>query len=419
MLCSPWNRRLRHLFLAAALLSVGLAGGLLIRGPWAPPVRGQVTMAPSGGQTVDQTAYRQLQDWIYARSAATTQQGRRDIYAKLSEEISLLETQSRVVKTVAQLMSPTVVHLEAEKNLRGSDGRPSVVEEAGSGVLVSVPNHPGEIFVLTNSHVIRDAPLSKISISLVDGRRLRPVRLYEDPATDVAVIRVRNRTLVTARMGDSDALEVGDFVMAMGSPFGLNHSITFGIVSAKGRRDLELGDDKVQYQDFIQTDAAINPGNSGGPLVNLRGEVVGVNTAIASNSGGNEGIGFSIPINMVMHIAQELIEHGYVNRAFLGVTLDGQFGPAKAADLGLPAPRGAHVTAVRPGTPAAEVELLPGDVILQFNGVRVEDDAHLINIVGLTKVGHQVPMIIWRQRRVVSLQVAVGQRSEFRRSQPR
>ena len=142
------------------------------------------------------------------------------------------------------------------------------------------------------------------------------------PTTDVAVLAVSAPDLTAAPLGDSDRMEIGDFVLAVGSPFGLSHSVTFGIISAKGRRDLHLGEvDTVQFQDFLQTDAAINPGNSGGPLVNLRGEVIGINTAIASNSGGNEGIGFAIPVNMFMTVARQLIETGKVTRAFLGVNM--------------------------------------------------------------------------------------------------
>ncbi len=163
-------------------------------------------------------------------------------------------------------------------------------------------------------------------------------------------------------------------MLAVGSPFGLSHSVTFGIISAKGRRDLHLGDAELRFQDFLQTDAAINPGNSGGPLCNLRGEIIGINTAIASNSGGNEGIGFSIPINMFMAVARQLIETGKVARAFLGVSLDAKFGPAMAAEIGLPGPMGAGVTAVTPGSPAEAARLQPGDVILEIDGTRVEDD---------------------------------------------
>src|SRR5262249_36577839 len=152
--------------------------------------------------------------------------------------------------------------------------------------------------------------------------------------------------VVPARLGDSNQLEIGDYVVAVGSPFGLSQSVTSGIVSAKGRRDLDLGDEGGRFQDFLQTDAAINPGNSGGPLINLKGEVIGINTAIASNSGGSEGIGFTIPVNMAMVIVRQLIDHGSVTRAFLGVNLDSKFNASIAARLGMPQPRGARITGI-------------------------------------------------------------------------
>ena len=167
----------------------------------------------------------------------------------------------------------------------------------------------------------------------------------------MAVLAVAAPDLIAAPLGDSDRMEIGDFVLAVGSPFGLSHSVTFGIISAKGRRDLHLGEAKDHFQDFLQTDAAINPGNSGGPLVNLHGEVIGINTAIASNSGGNEGIGFAIPVNMFMIVGRQLIETGKVRRAHPGRDARRKFGPAMATELGLPRPVGAHVTASCPTRP--------------------------------------------------------------------
>lgn len=346
---------------------------------------------------------------------ATTPAERQRIYTSLQDSAHTMQQHSNILRQVAKVVGPTVVHLEAEKvdrNVR----RFGFVEEAGSGVIVSIAERPGKAFVLTNSHVVHGAELERIKIRLSDSRELKAKELWEDPQTDIAVIEVDSRGIVTSRLGDSDGLEIGDFVLAVGSPFGLSHSMTFGIVSAKGRRDLALGDDQVKYQDFIQTDAAINPGNSGGPLINMQGEVVGINTAIASNSGGNEGIGFSIPINMVVRVAEQLIERGSVSRAFLGVTLDPKFGPATAARLGLPAPRGARVAAVRENTPASEINLQSGDVILEFNGIRVDDDAHLINIVSLTEVGEAVPMVVWRDRKAFRINVRVGDRAKLERS---
>jgi serine protease Do len=163
----------------------------------------------------------------------------------------------------------------------------------------------------------------------------------------------------------------------------------------------------------MQTDAAINPGNSGGPLVNLRGEVIGINTAIASNSGGNEGIGFAIPIDMFMTIARQLVESGKVTRAFLGVNLNSKFGPSMATELGLSRPVGAHITSITPRSPAEAAKLQLGDVILEFNRTPVEDDAHLVNLVSLTELGKTVPLLIFRDRKPLTVTVEVGDRSKF------
>jgi serine protease Do len=189
--------------------------------------------------------------------------------------------------------------------------------------------------------------------------------------------------------------------------------VTYGIVSAKGRRDLELGEGNVQFQDFIQTDAAINPGNSGGPLINLRGELIGINTAIASNSGGNEGIGFSIPINMAMSVARQLMSHGVVERAFLGVHLDRDFSTSQAVRLGLPRKLGARVTNVTSGSPAELANILVDDIIVQFNGVSVDDDKHLQNIVFMTEVDVEIPVVVVRDRRPVHLTVKLANLRDF------
>jgi serine protease Do len=164
----------------------------------------------------------------------------------------------------------------------------------------------------------------------------------------------------------------------------------------------------VRFQDFLQTDTAINPGNSGGPLISLRGEVIGMNTAIASNSGGNEGIGFAIPINMVMIIARQLVERGTVVRAFLGVALDSKFSPAMAVTVGLSRPRGTRITRITPGSPADLAKLQTDDVILEFGGVRVDDDSHLINMVSLTEVGKEVPVVFLRDHKLLTVLVKVG-----------
>ncbi len=277
---------------------------------------------------------------LHAQEDSEDEAVRAKIYEALDREVTAIERQSNVLKAVAKLVRPTVVHIEAEKTDSTSlqyRGKTSHIEEAGSGYIVKLG---GRDYVLTNRHVIRAADEQHIKIRFADGRTINPIKTWSNPETDIAVMLVEAPGLVASRLGNSDAIEIGDFVLAVGSPFGLSHSITFGIISATGRWDLKLGEG-VKYQHFIQTDAAINPGNSGGPLINLRGEVIGMNTAIASSSGGNEGIGFSIPINLVLSIAKQLIEHNSVTKGFLGVQLDGGFDSATAIAVGLQRARGA------------------------------------------------------------------------------
>jgi serine protease Do len=341
-----------------------------------------------------------------AQDDAQVHAARAKMYELLGQEVSALERQSTALKMVVKLVRPTVVHIEADKiePTIVQYGTRRHVEEAGSGYIVELNDHH---YVVTNRHVVKDAPVKRITIRLADGRTIHPTRVWSDRETDVAVMAVEAPRLMSAKMGDSDAVEIGDFVLAVGSPFGLSHSMTFGIVSATGRRDLVLSE-TVKFQDFLQTDAAINPGNSGGPLINLRGEVIGMNTAIASNSGSNEGIGFSIPINMVRFVAKQLVEGNSVKRAFLGVALDHAFDSATAVSVGLNRPRGTRIKAVTPDSPAEEAKLQAGDVVLEFGGVGVEDDNHLVNLVGLTEPGREVPILILRDQKQYRVNVKLG-----------
>jgi len=334
---------------------------------------------------------------------------RERLYKELARDVTALEKHGNLLKRAVRLVKPTVVHIDARKPEEFSPNH-KAQEETGSGVIIS---HKDHYYVLTNLHVIRNAPRQNIKIRLNDGRVLYPEKLWADRGTDIAVMSIAGKNLIAAHLGKSEKLEIGDFVLAVGSPFGLSHSVTYGIISAKGRRDLRLGDDSVRFQDFLQTDAAINPGNSGGPLLNLRGEVIGINTAIATNSGGNDGIGFSIPIDMVMVVAGQLIENGRMVRAYLGVHLDSKFGPEDAVRLGMERPVGALVSGVTANSPASDADLHIGDVILKFNGTQVEDDNHLVNQVSLTPVGKKVSLVILRAGKPYSLKVTVKDRGIF------
>ena len=325
------------------------------------------------------------------------------LYTELAAEASLLERLEGSVKKVARLLRPCVVHIEASK-LEQRQGRAESFDEAGSGVVIA---REDGLWVLTNRHVIRGARPNEVLLRLADGRELSPRKIIADESTDVAILQLDRVDVPAARIADSSLVDVGDFVVAVGSPFGLSHSVTFGIISATGRRDLTLGAERIELQDFFQTDAAINPGNSGGPLVNLRGEVIGLNTAIASSSGGSEGIGFAIPINMVDQVVDQLVRYGQVRRGYLGVSLDPNFNPTSAQRMGLPLLGGALVKTVRDGSPAAVAGIKVGDVISEFDGVQVDDDDHLVTRVGLTTVGSQVSVKLYRGGKLYQTLVTV------------
>lgn len=339
----------------------------------------------------------------FSLTSQMTQADRDRLYDEVAEEVATLELQRNVLKKVIQLAEPTVVHIDAKKPNDGF-GR-KTVEEAGSGVIIE---YGGKSYVLTNRHVIKNATLDNIHIRLSSGQELFPTRVWADVETDVAVMAISSPQAVPARLGDSGKVEIGDFVLAVGSPFGLSHSVTYGIISAKGRRDLQLGVEGVRLQDFLQTDAAINPGNSGGPLLNMRGEVIGINTAIASSSGGSEGIGFTIPVNIAIFVARQLIDQGSVVRSILGVTLDSAYDDQFAQQLGLPRRIGARVNNITPDTAAEVVGIRIGDIILAFDGVRIENDDHLVNQVKLTPLNKEVSLVVLRDGQTLEFTARVG-----------
>lgn len=331
--------------------------------------------------------------------SSSSLKSREQLWTDLHRETAALKKQSRVLKTLIKLVRPSIAHIEAQKTTSSPTGRKKV-EETGAGVVFE---RNSKFYILTNRHVIKDSENYHIKIMFEDGSFYNPVRVLTDKDSDIAVMEVKGGDFVVGHFGDSSQVESGDFVFAFGSPFGLKHSVSYGIVSARGRRNLELGSEGVKYQNFFQTDAAINPGNSGGPLVNLDGEVIGVNTAIASNSGGNDGVGFSIPINMALRIAYQLIDKGKVTRAFLGVQLESKFSIDKAKRLGLSKLRGAKVNLVNVGTPAYKAGLRAGDVILAFNGDEVKDDSDLVNQVSASPTGRPISLRVWRDQKKINL----------------
>ncbi|HUN76105.1 MAG TPA: DegQ family serine endoprotease [Steroidobacteraceae bacterium] len=271
-------------------------------------------------------------------------------------------------------------------------------QSAGSGVIFDARRG----YILTNAHVVANA--NEITITLQDGRDLKATVVGSDEPSDIAVLKVKPADLTQITLGDSSKLEVGDFVVAIGNPFGLHNTVTAGIVSGLGRSNISSDD----YEDFIQTDASINPGNSGGALVNLRGELIGINTAILSRSGGNIGIGFAIPVNMARSITEELIRYGAVKRGILGVTTY-TVGADIARVYGLASAQGALVTQVIMGSAADRAGLKIGDIITSINGAQVKTPSDLHNAVGLLRVGQKAELSLLRDGKPQHVSVVIAE----------
>ena len=289
----------------------------------------------------------------------------------------------------------------------GLPDRPEPQLSAGSGVIVDAAKG----YVLTNHHVIRGA--REVMVTLKDQRQFQAKILGSDAGTDIALLKIEPDNLTALPFGDSEALDVGDYVLAIGNPFGIGQTVTSGIVSALGRTGLNLEG----YEDFIQTDAAINPGNSGGALVNLKGELVGINTAIIGPSGSNVGIGFAVPSAMVRAAMGQLVQYGEVRRGRFGATTQ-DLTPDLAKALNLKSSQGVVVVEVAPGAPAERAGLKRGDIVTHVNGHKVRSSADLRNRVGLTPVGEEVELKVVRQgeerairARIERVQPAAGARA--------
>lgn len=274
--------------------------------------------------------------------------------------------------------------------------RPQPQLSQGSGFLITADG-----YIMTNAHVVKGA--DKMTAVLNDGRELDATLVGADPHTDIAIIKVEGKDFPFLQLGDSEAIDIGEWVIAIGSPFQLEASVTVGVVSAKGRQNLKITD----FEDFIQTDAAINPGNSGGPLLDLKGEVIGINTAIVSRNGGYMGIGFAIPSNMAKNIMTQLINNGSVTRGFLGVSL--QPVDKDIADaFNLPKPEGALISEVVKDSPADKAGLKQGDIILEYNKQPVKSIQSFRNEVSLMNPGTVVTLKVNRKGQILSIPVTLG-----------
>jgi Do/DeqQ family serine protease len=268
-------------------------------------------------------------------------------------------------------------------------------QSAGSGVIIDA----AQGYVLTNDHVVKGA--SSIEVTTKDNRRFKAQLIGRDQPTDIALLRIKGDNLSAIPLGDSDSLEVGDFVLAIGNPFGLGQTVTSGIVSALGRTGLGIEG----YEDFIQTDAAINPGNSGGALITFDGRLVGINTAILSRTGGNVGIGFAIPINMARLVMNQLAANGEIRRGRIGITM--RIGARDAEARRTDEPEGAVIEKVEPQSPAAAAGIAKGDIVTAANNVAIKNTSQFRNLVGLLPVGSEVDLRLKRGSDLLSAKVRV------------
>ena len=343
---------------------------------------------------------------------------------KLDEE-KILGRTSSLFRMAVMKVSPAVVHISSLKTIRaprapapaGADGNP---KRAGQGGQMLVPTETGSGFVVdarrgfvvTNHHVVKDA--EEIAVRIAGGGQFAGKLVAADPKTDLAVVQISAGLTIQAEWADSDKVDVGDWVLAIGSPLQLERTVTAGIISATGRNGLPFMN-RDSYQDFLQTDAALNPGNSGGPLIDLSGRVVGVNTAIMTpgnmmgeGPGGNVGIGMAISSNLAKRVVEELIKNGRVARGYLGVTLE-DVGGDRAKRLGLPESGGAMINDIEPDSPAAKAGLVPNDVVVKFGPHKVPDRSALRLRTSTTPAGTKVPLTIYRNGKPNTVDVTIAE----------
>ena len=349
--------------------------------------------------------------------------------AQNSADLEQLIRASKTRAALVQAVQKAVVHIKVEKEIantgrntpnnpldlyndefferffpgmrppRGGGGNNRFRQEGmGSGSIVR-----SDGYILTNHHVVGEA--DKITVQLYDGNELDAKLIGTDPESDISVIKIEGTDMPVLPMGDSNEILVGESVIAVGNPFGLSQTVTFGIVSAKGRTGIGI----TEYEDFIQTDAAINPGNSGGPLINLEGKIVGVNTAIFTRSGGYQGIGFAVPINMARRIMEDLINDGRVSRGWLGVGIQ-DVTPELVKAFRLEDTKGTLITGVMPGTPAEKAGLQKGDVVLRLNGGVVENSNDLRNQIADARADARVDLDLVRDGAAMRLTVTLDER---------
>lgn len=344
--------------------------------------------------------------------------------ARISQEsVDFLTKTGKAMAEVTAAVKPSIVNISTTRTLKTSGGIDPFYDDPffrrffgdqfhqqkqpkerkssglGSGVIVS-----SDGYIITNYHVVKDADADGIKVLLSNKKEYNGKVIGSDPKTEISVIKIDAKDLPTLAWGDSDKLQVGEVVLAVGNPYGLNQTVTMGIVSALGRANVGIAD----YEDFIQTDAAINPGNSGGAMVNVRGELVGINTAIYSTTGGYQGIGFAIPSNMVKSVMESLTKTGKVVRGWLGVSIQ-QLTPELAKQFNLKENKGTLISDIVENSPADKAGLKRGDIILEYNGKKTEEPYILRNMVANTLPGEEHQLKISRDNKTMTVKVIIGE----------
>lgn len=342
---------------------------------------------------------------------------------RVSDEVRSIQTSLSVV---AQRTMPAVVNIASTRVYQTPDELPSsrlfqdpffreffgddffrffgvpqerVERSLGSGVIVSEDG-----YIITNNHVVSEA--TQVTVSLADKREFEASVIGTDPKTDVAILKIEGTELPLVPLGNSDKARVGDIVLAIGNPFGIGQTVTMGIISATGRSHVGITD----YEDFIQTDAAINPGNSGGALVDIEGDLVGINTAIISRSGGYQGIGFAIPTNIAKAVLDAIVKHGRIIRGWLGVAVQ-EVTQQIAAEFGLKKPGGALIVEVSPRSPAAKAGLRRGDIIVRYGDEEIGEATALRKLIAGTPINKKVPLTIWRDKKTIQVTIVIKEES--------
>jgi len=397
---------LRRLIVASSLIGAGFVGGLVLTGAM-HSTSDSIAAPPSAA----------LRPVATATAPSAEPQGAAPAAAQLSAGgPDFTRVAGLAIKGVANISSLQVVQRRSSpfddpffsyffgnQDLYGAP-RTQRSYSLGSGVIVSPDG-----YIVTNNHVVGEN-MQEIKVSLPDKRELVAKVIGTDPATDIALLKIDLNGLPVVPWGDSSKLQVGEWVLAIGSPFQLNRTVTAGIVSATGRASLGFAD----YEDFIQTDAAINPGNSGGALINTRGELVGINTGIYSESGGYQGIGFSVPRNLARHVVDELMKYGSVQRGTVDFIIE-RLTPDLAQEIGATSARGAVVTRMYRDSPSYDAGLRPGDVVVAFNGQPVDDASHLNKLIADSKIGSTATFKVLRNGRTLEMKIPIVAASTSRR----